>query len=47
MTKTTAKPTDKTTAMEGYIAEIDRFAGMLRNQQDGIRELEKEVAVAV
>lgn len=34
------------TAMERYIAEIDRFAGMLRTQQDSIRDLEKECAVA-
>ncbi len=33
-------------AMTLYIAEIDRFAGMLRSQQESIRDLEKEVAVA-
>jgi hypothetical protein len=37
---------DKTGAMERYIEEIDRFAGMLRTQQESIRDLEKEVAVA-
>jgi hypothetical protein len=45
MTKATKKP-DKSTAMERYIGEIDRFAGMLRNQQEQIRDLEKEVLVA-
>lgn len=45
-TKTPAKKPDKSALMERYIAEIDRFAGMLRKQQDGIRDLEKEVAVA-
>jgi len=29
-----------------YIAEIDRFAGILRTQQDAIKDLEKDVAVA-
>jgi hypothetical protein len=37
---------DKTTAMEGYIAEIDKFAGMLRKQQEEIKDLEKDVAIA-
>jgi hypothetical protein len=46
MTKTATKQADKSAAMERYIAEIDRFAGMLRTQQGGIFDLEKEVAVA-
>lgn len=41
-----AKQAAKSAAMERYIGEIDRFAGMLRTQQEGIRDLEKEVAVA-
>jgi len=45
MTKT-AKVADKTAAMECYIAEIDKFAGLLRKQQDLIKDLEKDVAVA-
>lgn len=40
------KPADKSTTMELYIAEIDRFAGMLRDQQAAIKECEKELAVA-
>jgi hypothetical protein len=40
------KKADKSAAMEGYIAEIDRFAGMLRKTQESIKDLEKEVAVA-
>ena len=50
MTQGTKKPTQamaaKATAMKAYIAEIDRFAGMLRTQQETIRDHEKEVAVA-
>jgi hypothetical protein len=45
-TKTQVKKPDESALMKRYIAEIDRFAGMLRKQQDGIKELEKEVAVA-
>lgn len=43
---TKTKHADKATAMERHIGEIDRFAGMLRTQQDSIRDLKKEVAVA-
>jgi hypothetical protein len=46
MKNDTAKKPDKTAAMEGYIAEIDKFAGMLRKQQEEIRDFEKEVAIA-
>jgi hypothetical protein len=42
--KGTKKPA--TGAMERYIAEIDRFAGMLRTQQEHIRDLEKDAVVA-
>jgi len=40
------KPAQPTTPMERYVEEIDKFAGMLREQQDGIRDLEKETAIA-
>lgn len=43
---TAKKAPPKADAMERYIGEIDRFAGMLRTQQEKIRDLEKEVAVA-
>ncbi len=48
MTKAAAakKEKPKANVMERYIGEIDRFAGMLRTQQEKIRELEKDVAVA-
>ncbi len=52
MTKAPAKTpdpkkiADKSAAMERYIGEIDRFAGILRKQQESIRDLEKDVAVA-
>ena len=44
--KAVAKKPEKLTAEQAYIAEIDKFAGMLREQQEGIRDLEKDVAVA-
>lgn len=44
--KTVAKKPEKLTAEQLYIAEIDKFASMLREQQEGIRDLEKDVAVA-
>lgn len=46
MTKTAKKKKPQADAMERYIGEIDRFAEMLRTQQEKIRELEKDVAVA-
>ena len=46
MTKAAKKEKPKANAMERYIGEIDRFAGMLRTQQEKIRDLEKDVAVA-
>lgn len=45
-TKPREKVPDKATAMERYIAEIDRFATILRTQQESMLELEKDVAVA-
>ena len=44
--KAVAKKPEKASAQDLYIAEIDRFAGMLRTQHEGIRELEKETAIA-
>ena len=44
--KAVAKKPEKASAQDLYIAEIDKFAGMLREQQEGIRELEKETAIA-
>ena len=41
-----AKKKDKSTAMERYIAEIDRFADLLRRNQDVIRELETELLIS-
>lgn len=45
-TATAKKAPPKADAMERYIGEIDRFAGMLRTQQEKIRDLEKDLAVA-
>jgi hypothetical protein len=46
MTKTAQKKPEAITPERRYIAEIDRFAGMLNTQQETIREREKEVAIA-
>lgn len=45
-TATLKKAPPKADAMERYIGEIDRFAGMLRTQQEHIKEIEKDVAVS-
>jgi hypothetical protein len=42
---TPGKKPDKAAAMERYIAEIDRFATMLRGQQEEIEQLAKDAAV--
>jgi hypothetical protein len=42
---TMTKKIDKSEAMEKYIAEIDRFATMLRDQQDEIERLAKDAAL--
>ena len=43
---TAKKNLDKTAAMTAYIAEIDRFATILRDQQVNIAQLEAECAIA-